>query len=68
MSSEKPAAELALEQGLPTTAEDVRALRAAAAPHALAPADYLRFLRLVKASYEELRRRPVFKGEPFTLR
>ncbi len=49
------------------TPEDVAALWRLAGPHALTNEQYLRFLAQFPASTEELRRRPVFCGEPFRL-
>lgn len=66
MSSRNSAPGLDWAAGLPTTAEDVAALRSAAdAP--MSPAEYLRFVSQLQPSHETLRLRPIFKGEPFTL-
>jgi hypothetical protein len=58
---------LDLERGLPTTAQDVEALHALRAPQ-LSRADYEDWLRSLPApTLEELRRRPISIGEPFSL-
>jgi hypothetical protein len=58
---------LDLERGLPTTAQDVEVLRALRAPR-LSRADYEAWLRsLPGPTMEELRRRSISIGEPFTL-
>ena len=57
-----------LEKDLPTTPEDVEALRRARAASAMTPADFVRALeQLGTLSPEELRARPVLRGEPFVL-
>ena len=67
MSSKKPSADLDLESGLPTTTEDVAALRAAAAHPPMSPAEYLRFLSQFTFDQKALRERRGPQGEPFTL-
>lgn len=67
MSSAGKDDRLRLDRDLPTTAEDVAALRRNQ-PGPMSYAEYIAFLeRLPQATYEELRARPVSKGEPFRL-
>jgi hypothetical protein len=70
MTSKKLSDLLDLESGIPTTAEDVRALRESRAQRA--GDDWLDQLQRLAdqfpASYEDLERRPTFEGcEPFEL-
>lgn len=56
-----------LEADLPTTSADVEALRRAREA-ALQVEDYLAFLAIFpEPTPEELRARPITRGEPFTL-
>jgi hypothetical protein len=66
--SSKPASEpLDLERGLPTTPEDVAALRRAS-HNAVPDAELVRFLaNFPPPTREELRRKPGPHGEPFRL-
>ena len=69
MSSKEPSDLLDLETGIPTTAEDVRALRES---RIQAGDDWLGQLQKLAdqfpATYEDLERRPNFEGfEPFEL-
>ncbi len=68
MSSSGGAEPLDLERGLPATREDILALRHARALSTLTWEQYVSFLALLPApSVEELRARPLSKGEPFRL-
>jgi hypothetical protein len=59
--------QLDLDSGLPVTPEDVTALRRLSLPP-MTSAQYLAFLAsLGHATYDELKARPLFKGEPFVL-
>ena len=68
MSTSKPSM-LDLENDLPPTEEDVEAMRRShRASLAIGPKERAKLLKAFPpASYEELRRRPVFRGEPFEL-
>lgn len=67
MSSNHDPEPLDLERGLPTTAEDVAALKRLRY-RCVSTEDYLRFLRsLAPPTTEELRRKPGPKGPPFRL-
>jgi len=67
MKSERPSEPLDLERDLPTTAEDVEALRRLRASR-VTTEEYLRLLAdLGDATAESLRRRPCPRGEPFRL-
>ncbi len=58
---------LDLDSGLPVTPEDVAALRRLRQPP-MTSEQYLAFLASFgHATYEELKARPLFKGEPFIL-
>jgi len=70
MSSKEPSDLLDLETGIPTTAEDILALRESRAQNA--GADWLDQVQKLAdqfpASYRDLERRPTFEGhEPFEL-
>lgn len=69
MSSSGRSEPLDLDQGLPTTPEDVAVLRRLRqADRALRAEDYFRFLAaLPQPSPEDLRRRRGPRGEPFRL-
>ena len=69
MSSPGRSEPLDLEKGLPTTPEDVAALRRIRrSGRALTHAEYFRFLAaLPQPAPEDLRRRPGPRGEPFSL-
>ena len=60
---------LDLDSGLPVTPEDVAALRRAREQaQTMSGDEYLAFLASFgHATYEELKARPLFKGEPFVL-
>jgi len=69
MSSKEPSDLLDLEKGIPTTPEDVRALRE---NRPRAGEDWLEQVQKLAdqfpASYEDLKKRPIFEGyEPFEL-
>ena len=67
MSSRRPGEPLDLSRGLPTTPEDVAALRAASRPY-VSPEELVRFLAsFPPPTTEELRRKPGPRGEPFRL-
>jgi hypothetical protein len=69
MSSKPRSEPLDLDRGLPTTPEDVRALRSSAAASRVVPEeDYLAFLASSPPpTREELRRRKGPSGPPFRL-
>jgi hypothetical protein len=69
MSSRDPSELLDLDRGLPTTPQDVEALRRLRQmPLVLTAGEYFRFLAILpQPSPEELRRRPGPRGEPFRL-
>ena len=59
---------LHLDRDLPLTDEDIAVLRRLKRDVALSPAQYERYLeQFGHAPVEELRKRPVFRGEPFEL-
>jgi hypothetical protein len=67
MSSSEKDDHLDLGRDLPTTAEDVAALRRNQ-PGPMSYAEYIEFLkRLPLATYAELRARPLLKGQAFKL-
>ncbi|HCF60688.1 MAG TPA: hypothetical protein DFS52_22145 [Myxococcales bacterium] len=66
MKSSERSTDLDLETGIPTTSEDVQALRRLGRP-TLSPEAYLRLLESFHVSYESLRNRRGPRGEPFTL-
>jgi len=69
MRSSRPRSELSLAQGIPTTVEDVAALRKVRAARTLTTEQYLRALASLPAPpLEVLRARKRARGgEPFTL-
>jgi len=67
-SSRGKAEALDLAHGLPVTSEDVAAQRRARALTSVTWTEYEAFLATQPlASYDELRARPAFTGEPFRL-
>jgi hypothetical protein len=58
---------LDLERGLPTTPEDVEALRRVRRARRLATEAYLRALARLSPPPDELRRKRVYGGEPFRI-
>lgn len=68
MRSNDPSEPLDLERGLPTTPEDVAALRRLKSRQALTTREFLRFLASLKPpTVQALRSRPGPRGEPFRL-
>lgn len=68
MRSNGPSDPLDLERGLPTTPDDVAALRRLRQPRAISTKELLRFLALLgPPSYEALKARSGPRGEPFRL-
>ena len=69
MRSDAPSEPLDLERGLPTTPEDIAALRRLRRPPPLSTEDFLRFLaQLEPPTWETLRSRKGPRGqEPFRL-
>jgi len=67
-SSKRKASLPNLNRDLPVTEEDIAVLRQLRQQTRLSPADYERFLeQFGHAPVEELRKRPVFRGDPFEL-
>jgi hypothetical protein len=68
MPSNEPSEPLDLEHGLPTTPEDVAALRRIRSLATVATSDFLRFMAALEPpAYLALRARRGPRGEPFRL-